>query len=182
LQAVGMGLQELREARAAHLLLALDEEGDPQRELRVLLQQLRDRRDVRHQRPLVVGGAAPVDPVADDRRLEGRRLPEGQRVGRLHVVVAVDDDVRPGRVAAPAREDDRVDVGLHDLDLEAHGAQEVRDELLGALHPLLELRVGRDAGEADEFLQFFNGIEHPPKLQDANGACQSRTARGLLSA
>ena len=161
-----MGGQECGEARASHLLLALDQERDSKREPRVLLEQLAHRGDVGHQRALVVGRAAAVDALADDGRLEWRRLPEGERVRRLHVVVAVDHHVGPARVPAAACEHDRVNVRLHDLDREAERGEQLGHEFLGSGHPLLEPRVGRDAREADEFLQLFNGIEHGATMRD----------------
>ena len=54
--------------------------------------------DEGHQLTLVVGGAAPDDLRAGRRlgepRFEGRRLPEVERVRRLDVVVAVEENMR----------------------------------------------------------------------------------------
>ena len=57
--------------------------------------------DEGHQLSLVVGGAAGDDPLRAvdrfDARLERRRLPLGQRVDRLDVVVTVEEDMRSAR-------------------------------------------------------------------------------------
>jgi hypothetical protein len=86
----------------AALLGALDEDGDA-------AGQLAAHGDVGaaglhegHHLALVVGGAAPDDlfptfPVLGDVRLEGGRLPQVEGIDRLHVVMAVEQDVRrPG--------------------------------------------------------------------------------------
>ena len=65
--------------------------------------------DVEMDLALVVGRAASEHPVPDDDGLERRRGPQVERVDRLHVVVAVDED--RGRVGAgmePVRVDGRV--------------------------------------------------------------------------
>ena len=53
-----------------------------------------------------------------------------------------------------------MEVGADHLDLEADGPEQAGDELLSALHPGAEARVGGDAGMADKFLQFGDGVEH----------------------
>ena len=60
-----------------------------------------------------------------------------------------------------------MDVRLDYLDLEPHRPEQAGDERLRAGHSLLEFRVGRDAWEADEFLQFLKGVEHEPTLRHA---------------
>ena len=105
---VAMLAQERREARAADLLLALDQEADVQ-------WQRAGRRDERFRdlqghehRALVVGRAARVDSPVTDARLEWRRRPLALVAGRLHVVVAVDEDRRCAGRAEPLAEDDRL--------------------------------------------------------------------------
>ena len=71
------------------LLLPLDEELDVDRQAAVGRQQCRDRLDLGEELALVVGGAARVEAAVAHGRLERRRCPLLQRLGRLHVVVAV---------------------------------------------------------------------------------------------
>ncbi len=61
---------------------------------------------------LVVGRAPADHPVALDERLERRRLPQLDRIDRLHVVVAVDDDRRGVGRVEPIAVDDRMAAGL----------------------------------------------------------------------
>ena len=61
---------------------------------------------------LVVGRAAGEHPTADDDRLEGRRRPQVQRIDRLDVVMAVDQDRRRSGRVEPVRIDDRMAAGL----------------------------------------------------------------------
>ena len=161
LQPVAVLFQERQEARAAGLLLALDEEGDAHGQARILFQQPADRRDVRHQRSLVVRRATPPEAAAALRRLEWRRSPEIKRIGRLHVIMAIDDHVRPA-ADRPSRCARMIGCrfGLHDLHGESEGAQQAADEFLRPSHPVLVLRVRRNARVTDEFLQFFDRIKH----------------------
>ena len=92
---------EVVEMLAADFLLALDDELHVHRQASVLLQVRFDRLEVHEHLALVVGGAARVDLAVADRRLERRRLPEIQRIDRLHVVVAVEQNRRRTRRAEP---------------------------------------------------------------------------------
>ena len=58
--------------------------------------------------PLSSADAARVDLAVAHRRLERRRLPEIERIDRLHVVVPVEEDGRRARRAEPVAVDDRV--------------------------------------------------------------------------
>jgi hypothetical protein len=98
--------QQRRQARAADLLLALEQARDVDRQLAAGAQVGLDGRDVRQQLALVVRGAPTVEGVAADRRGERRRAPGAQRLGRLHVVVAVDEQRGPFAQAPPARAHD----------------------------------------------------------------------------
>jgi hypothetical protein len=65
-----------------------------------------DRLEVHEHLPLVVGRPARVDLAVADGRLEGRRLPQLERIDRLHVVVAVEEDGRRTLGAEPLGVDD----------------------------------------------------------------------------
>ena len=102
---VGLVLFKKRnEILRSDFLFALDDDGDVER------QRARDRFpgpagfDEGHQLALVVLGAARDDDLSSvgmggDFRLEWRTMPEIERVDRLHVVMAVEQHVRPGAVA-----------------------------------------------------------------------------------
>src|SRR5215217_1304707 len=93
-QPVGVLAQERVDRRRPRLLLALDEELDVDRQAPVGGQQMPDGRDLEVDLALVVGGAAGVQVAVAHGRLERRGGPLLQRVGRLHVVVAVHGDRR----------------------------------------------------------------------------------------
>ena len=96
--------EQFLEVRRAGLLLALDQELERdrragaagRREVRAQAEQ------VEQQLALVVGRAARTQHVTVDRRVERVGVPQLQRVDRLHVVVAVDEDDRRVRVVAAA--------------------------------------------------------------------------------
>jgi hypothetical protein len=111
------------------LLLALDEEGDRQRQPAVHLLPGGQRLDDGHQLALVVDGTArhhlrPVRPLAQH-RLERRRSPELERVGRLDVVVAVVEQPRAGCIAGigVGRQHHRLAGGLVQVGCEASATQ-----------------------------------------------------------
>ena len=98
-------LEERHEVLRADFFLALDDDGDVDR------QRSRHRLpgaaglDEGHQLPLVVLGAARDDDLAavgmvGHDRLERRTVPQVQRIDRLHIVMAVEQHVRPTAGAA----------------------------------------------------------------------------------
>ena len=95
--------QKGRQAAAADLLFAFNDEGNIARQLGPGLEVSLHRFEVRQVLALVVARAAPVERAVDDARLEGRRLPQLQRFGRLHVVMPVNHEVRAARPFAFAR-------------------------------------------------------------------------------
>ena len=84
---------------AADLLLALQHERQVAGQLRAGLEIGLDGFEVGEVLALVVAGAAGVQKTAGDARLERRRLPEFKGLGRLHVIVAIDHEVRPAGAA-----------------------------------------------------------------------------------
>ena len=99
---------EVVEVHAADFFFALDEELDVERQAAGLLQVRLDRLDVHEHLALVVGGAARVDLAVAHRRLERRAGPQIDRIDRLHVVVAVEEDRRLARRVQPVAVDDRI--------------------------------------------------------------------------
>ena len=113
-----MSPKQLGEMRRARLLLAFDDELDRDR----WCDPARSREmggkpvQVHEHLTLVVGRAAPEQLVTPHGRLERRALPQLQRIDRLHVVMAVDDDHRSAfALGRPMRKDSRMACRLPDL-------------------------------------------------------------------
>ena len=100
-------LTKLSRLRGADFLFAFEDDLDVHRQAAVLLQVRLDRLEVHEDLALVVGRAARVDLAVAHRRLERRRLPQVERIDRLHVVVAVEEDRRRAGGAEPVAVDDR---------------------------------------------------------------------------
>jgi len=162
--AIGLGqlglmiVQEFREARGADLLFAFDQEGDAQGQVRAALEQAGEGDDRDQVRALVVGRATSPDLTVTDDRLESGRSPQIQRVGRLHVIVTVKDDVRPFLRTAAAAEHDRVEGSRDDFDLEPRLLKQPADMLPGAIHARLERRVSGHARVLHVIDQFADEI------------------------
>src|SRR6185503_12893678 len=112
------------------------------------------RRGEQHvQLALVVDRAARVQVLVPDLRLERVRLPELERVRRLHVEVAVAEDGRRAlraRRRADLADRERLAVPVDDLAFTARGADEVPHPLAGTHDVRRMLRVGADRGDAEE--------------------------------
>ena len=140
---------EVVEVDAADLLLALDEELDVERQAAALLQVRLDRLDVHEHLALVVGGAARVDLAVAHGRLERRAGPQLDRIDRLHVVVAVEEDRRLAGRVQPVAVDDRVAGRVDQPDvLQAGRPQRLGRPLGGAAHVAGVLRQRADARES----------------------------------
>ena len=144
---VPVGLEERLEVAAAGFLLALQHDGDRDREGAVASFQARNASMKVITWPLSSTAPRattrwPRGPV-DDRGLEGRALPEVQRVGRLDVVVAVVEEVRATAPAAVVvGERPGLAAGLDQAGLEAE-ARELVGEPLGAWRGVGRRRRGR---------------------------------------
>ena len=97
-----VGLDEVVQVGAADFFFAFEDQLDVHRQAAVLLQVRFDGLEVHEHLALVVGRAARVDLAVADRRLERRRLPQVERIDRLHVVVAVEENGRR-RLGAPSQ-------------------------------------------------------------------------------
>src|SRR6266849_4897706 len=82
--------------RATDLLLALDQKRQITRKLRARFQIGLDGFEVREVLAFVVARAAAKKRAPRQARLERRRFPKLERLGRLHVVVSINQIVRPG--------------------------------------------------------------------------------------
>ena len=99
LELVGIVLDEAEQVLRAALLLALDHHGDRQRQRAGHRLEGAAGLDEGHHLAFVVAGAARDDDLAAvgqrrDARRERRRLPQVERIDRLHVVMAVEQHAR----------------------------------------------------------------------------------------
>ena len=106
--------EKIDQRLAADLLLALDDKRQVARQLGAGFEVCLDRLDVSEVLPLVVARAAGVQVASANLRIERRCGPQLQRIRRLHIVVAVDEKMRPaaGALARGGQRDDRVAVSL----------------------------------------------------------------------
>jgi hypothetical protein len=125
-----MLVEEMPEVRAADLLLALDQEADVERKRAFLRKEGFGHLQSHEHGALVVGRAAGVDATLADGRLERGSRPLGLVAGRLHVVVAVDEDRRRAGDAESFAEHDRMAVGRDDASV---CERELRGDPLGCL-------------------------------------------------
>ena len=155
LQQVGPAGDELLHRQAAHLLVALEEEAQVERQPIGSCQPGLRRLEVHEELALVVARAAGVDPVVLVARLERRSDPLVQRVRRLDVVVAIDE--HGGRVRAgvqPVAGDDRVAARLVQLRVvDPDPGQLVGHPLRGAAHVVPAVGIGADRLDAQELVQ-----------------------------
>ena len=113
--------------------------------------------DVHEHLALVVGRAARVDLAVANRGLERRRGPEIERIDRLHVVVAVEEDRRLAWSAEPVAVDDRIAWRVDQRDvLHAGGTKRVGGPLGRAPHVGRVLRQRADARNREVLLQLVD--------------------------
>ncbi len=148
--------EKVREARAADLLLAFDDERQIARQLRAGFQIRLDCLQMREVLTLVISRAARENFTSNDARLKRRRRPQIKRLRRLHVVMAVNHVMRPavGRTSSRAA---RRRFGQNNWmafrrtyfrvqsDLPAMSHQPLR----AGAHVFLVLRLRRDAGQPE---------------------------------
>jgi hypothetical protein len=138
--------QEVDDRVPARLLFAVAGEAHIDRELAGLSELARGA-EQHVQLPLVVGDAAAVEVLAADLRLERRRFPQVERIGRLHVEVAVAQHGR--RALGVARRADLADrerrsVPVDQTALTAGAANQITHPLAGLRHVRRTRRVGAD--------------------------------------
>ena len=127
-----VGGDEVVEVRAADFLLALEHHLDVDRQRARLRQRRLDGLEVHEDLALVVGRPARVDRALADGGLEGRRLPQVQRIDRLHVVVPVEQHRRRAGRAEPLAVHDRMSGRLVERDVVQADALQFVDAPLGA--------------------------------------------------
>jgi len=167
-------LEKFCEVRAADFLLAFDDEREVAGQGSAGFEIGLDSLEMHEVLAFVVHAAAGVNRAALDARRERRRLPQIKRLRRLHVVMAVNHEVR-ARLAAPKRsgdgrfgDDDGMAGGWVHARLKADLPGVVNEPGGAGAHVLFMLWLGGDAGEAEVIAQFgheaglvaFQVIEH----------------------
>ena len=148
-------LEELDDRLAAHLLLAVRDDTDVDRECALCSEQAGGVQD-HPELALVVGDAASVEPLVADRRLEGIGLPELERRRRLDVEMAVAEDRRSAlgsRRRADLTDDERPLAVRHELCLPAPTPDLVGDPLRCARHVVGVRRIGAHRLDAQELAE-----------------------------
>jgi len=138
------------QARATDLLLALEEKLYIHRELGMRPQSRCRARDHAEQLTFVVRGAAAVEPVVTDRRLERWRGPFSDRLDGLYVVVSVEQHRRSTASDRRLAEDRGVPGPLEDFALKPHVPEGLAEPFSRVPH---RVAVSRDAGYPDKGAQ-----------------------------
>ena len=176
-----LGLDEGHQVFAADLLLAFEDEGDVAGKFRAGLEVGLYGLQVGEVLALVVAGTAGEEIAALDARLEGRRLPQLERLGRLHVVVAVDHVVRLlcAGLARRAGHEDGVALGRMQLGFQADGAAVLQQPITAGRHVLGVFRLGGDAGEAEVVAEFLQEpvVVRVEVVEDGLHVCRHGAAR-----
>lgn len=150
-QFVVVGQQEAVQAFAAHFLLPFDDEGEVAGERSFCGQISLHRVEVGEVLPLVIAGAPGEEGTAFEARLEGRAFPKVKRLGRLHIVMAVNEKRRLGGMRRARRfgDDDGMAGGGTKAAFQAD-VFAVRHQPRGAGGQIAAMgRLGGDAGKAD---------------------------------
>ena len=144
-------MQEVGDDAAAALLLSLEDEMHVQRGDAVRVTDRFVRLEQAVDLSLVVAGPTRVELAVADRRLEGGRRPFVQRLRRLHVVVAVDEEGGAPVDMGALGPDHRMPGPLDQLDLAApEPAQVVAEPFGGPPAVAGAVGVGADAGDAEK--------------------------------
>ena len=166
-QQVQVLAHERVEMPAADLLLAFEQELDVDRQAPGRGEERLGDDDRNEHRTLVVGDTTAVEPPVAQRRGPRRAGPFLERIGWLHVVVAVDQHGAMARCAQPLAVDDRMAAGRNRAHLERPGRRHLgghparRPVDVGAVR-----RVGADAGDRGELDQLAEApIVVRPKMR-----------------
>jgi hypothetical protein len=104
----------------------------------------------------VVGRTAGIEIAVALGGFEGRGFPEVEGVGRLDVEMAITEDGRLAGGVQPVGVDQGMALGFDDFDVFEAGVAEFGGYVLGgAVGIVIVLGESGDAGDAEEFLQFF---------------------------
>ena len=150
--------EKLLEMRAADFLLALDEDDEIHGQPAGFAQRLADAHDVGKDLSFVVRRAAGKDDAVFDPRLEGRRVPQLQRIDRLHVVVPVDHHGAPPRHVLVARDHDGMPRRRMDDHVQADRLQPPGQPARASRHVRRVRGIGGNAGETEKGEELFDVV------------------------
>ncbi len=140
---------------AADFLFAFDQELEVDRQRAVHRAQRLDGFDVHVHLAFVVSRSARVEIAVALDGLERRRSPEIERIGRLNIEVAVAQDGRLAGCVEPIGVNQRMQIGIDDLDVfEAGGAACLGDEFGSAAHVAGVFGQRADAGNSEKIFEF----------------------------
>ena len=145
----------LLQAVAADLFFALDQELQVQRQPALDRDPGLGALQVGEHLALVVGGAAGVEVAVAAGRLERGGDPLFQRIGRLHVVMAVDQGRRGTGHGRRLGIDQRMPGRGDHLGGEPHAAELVGHPVGRPVHVVPVVRIGADAGNPQKLAQFL---------------------------
>ena len=154
--------EKFREVRTADFFFAFDDKREVAGQGGAGFQIGFDGFEMREVLAFVVGGAAGKNRAALDARREWRRCPLVDRVRRLHVVMAIDHEVRlAGRTGSrcPGQHDGMA-IGRANPCVEADVAAVLREPFGAREHVCFVLRLRGDAGKTEECAQ----LSHKPGL------------------
>ena len=157
-QLLAMRGEKLLQMRAADFLLALDEHDEIHGQPAGFAQRLADAHDVGKDLSFVVRRAAGKDDAVFDPRLEGRRLPQLQRIDRLHVVVPVDHHRAPPRHVRIARHHDGMPRRGMDDRVQADRLQPPGQPARARRHVRRVRGIGGNAGETEKGEELFDVV------------------------
>src|SRR5687768_5359297 len=103
-----MRAQKFRKIAGANFLFAFDQERDVTRKFNVVFEVSLDRDEMSQMLALVVRSAATEELAIAQRRLKRRRLPKIERLRRLHVVMPINDVMRPAFAPRRLGDDHRI--------------------------------------------------------------------------
>ena len=157
-----VGLEELDDRMAARFLLAVAREAHVDRKL-TGPGELACGRQQQVQLALVVGDPTAIQVLAPDLGLERRRLPQLERIGRLHVEVAVAEDSR--RAVGVARRahlahGERLPVPVDQIALPARVADQPAHPLAGLLDLAGARRIGADRLDPQKLGELVEPLRH----------------------
>ena len=156
LEVGGLRGNVVRNSLPSHLFFAFEQDADVERQRAVRGQQRLERLDLRDHLALVVDRAAGVEIAVALGGLEGRREPLVERVGRLHIVVAVDEHGRLAGGMQPVGIDQRMAFGLNQARVLHADALELGEQRLGGFAAVGRVLGQRgDGGNAQQSLQII---------------------------
>ena len=101
-------MQKISEIAAADFFFAFNDEMQIHRQIALLLERFLNAENVREDLALVVRRTARKDVAIFQDRLERRRFPQLERIGRLHIVVTVNQNGAPAFLMFVLRPNNRM--------------------------------------------------------------------------